>query len=110
MSEHIRKNAVDNDAAGIGAAEECAHRLAGAAIEVVTTQTRSVNDFNDKITGVRSCRPAVLAVRVHARHPAGIGAFPEAGTFCGGVWCSPTSLIRGCRFRPVAGLVLTIVV
>jgi hypothetical protein len=45
--------AVDNDPAGMKAAEECAHRLDGAAIEVVTTQTRNVNDFNDMIRGVR---------------------------------------------------------
>jgi hypothetical protein len=45
--------AVDNDVAGMEAAEQCAHRLAEAAIECVTTQTIGVNDFNDLITGVR---------------------------------------------------------
>jgi putative DNA primase/helicase len=43
--------AVDNDAAGMRAAEQCAGRLVQAAIEVIATQTKSVNDFNDMITG-----------------------------------------------------------
>jgi hypothetical protein len=45
--------AVDNDAKGMEAAESCARRLAEAGIEVVTTQTKGVNDFNDMITGAR---------------------------------------------------------
>jgi hypothetical protein len=45
--------AVDNDAAGKQAAEQCASRLVQAAIECVTTQTKGVNDFNDLIAGVR---------------------------------------------------------
>jgi hypothetical protein len=44
---------VDNDAAGIEAAEQCADRLLEAAIDVITTQTKGVNDFNDLITGAR---------------------------------------------------------
>jgi hypothetical protein len=43
--------AVDNDAAGEGAASECARCLAQAGIDVITTQTKRVNDFNDLITG-----------------------------------------------------------
>jgi putative DNA primase/helicase len=44
--------AVDNDAAGEKAAAGCARRLVGAGIEVITTQTNRVSDFNDLIAGV----------------------------------------------------------
>ena len=45
--------AIDNDAAGMQAAEQCARRLVQSGIEVITTQTRRVNDFNDMIMGSR---------------------------------------------------------
>lgn len=41
--------AVDNDAPGEEAAAECARRLVGAGIEVISTQTNFAKDFNDMV-------------------------------------------------------------
>jgi putative DNA primase/helicase len=41
--------AVDNDAPGQEAAAECARRLVGTGIEVISTQTNFAKDFNDMV-------------------------------------------------------------
>ena len=43
--------AIDNDEAGIEAAEQCTQRLLEAGVEVVTAKPNRVNDFNDLIVG-----------------------------------------------------------